>query len=313
MTNQDYDNLRQSVENWQDKKKSYDFTRNYVFGMRRTTYLIIFGILFIYVFSKKDTTSENTTGEKRKNNPTEKSNSNSSEIGNIATNSKYQSHNYYNNNVTEYLETKADGSVFYSTSTRPNPIKMLVTSGDNPNEFVLTFPSGAGDNQKYKMTKSDENIIITPPNGKKQIYTLIKASANTNHGWKTFKHKYGFSIELPDYFSEGILTNDATQSYTDELIEDAMNKSNITVETIGEGSQTSLAATYQSTLTSSENVVYKVLQNNWFVITGQDVNGIYYLKTMIKNGQTHYLSVRYPVSQKERFDKILPRIANSFQ
>lgn len=40
---------------------------------------------------------------------------------------------------------------------------------------------------------------------------------------------------------------------------------------------------------------------------------IFYMKTIIKNGQTHYLKITYPASQKEIFDSILPRISKSFR
>ena len=284
----------------------------------KTSSILLFctavGIVFSFInfFSKTETTPSIT----EKSNPTETPKTQDTQVTQEpqTTNQKYQSHNFYGNNVTEYLEVDASGNVFYSTSTRPNPVKMIVKKIAD-DEFELTFPSGAGDNQRYRMRKASGNLVVFIPNtdAKEQVYTAIKASANANHGWKTFKHKYGFSIELPDYFSEGILSGSGIQSYTDNLTQDVMNKSNIIIETLGEGSQASLATAYHSTLKSSDNVVYNVLQNNWFVVTGQDANGIYYLKTTVKNGQTHYLSVRYPVSQKEQFDKILPRIVSSFQ
>jgi hypothetical protein len=160
MTNQEYDELRQSVENWQNKKRAKQD-----FGMSAPFILIVFGILFIYVFSIKDTASEN-------------SNSNSTTTENIATNSKYQSYNYYGNNVTEYLETKADGSVFYSTSTRPNQIRMIVTAGDKDGYFecFIEFPKGTGDGQRYGINKSGGNLMVVIPytDAKPQVYTPIK-------------------------------------------------------------------------------------------------------------------------------------------
>ncbi len=85
----------------------------------------------------------------------------------------YKSHNYYGNNVTEYLEI-SDGSVVYRTSARPNRIQMIVTKGNKPNESILRFPKGAGDNQRYRMKIADIGIIITTPNGKNQIYSHVQ-------------------------------------------------------------------------------------------------------------------------------------------
>ena len=136
-----------------------------------------------------------------------------------------------------------------------------------------------------------------------------KVSIKTNDTWKIFHHKYGFSIELPDYFSEGALTASGIQYYINDLNENI----NVTVETMGEGSTSSLMKDYQSTINTSTGCDYKVYKNNWFVVSGQDENGIYYFKTIIKNGQTHYLAIHYPQSQKEIFDIILPRISKSFK
>ena len=61
------------------------------------------------------------------------------------------------------------------------------------------------------------------------------------------------------------------------------------------------------------NLGYKILKDNWFVISGKKGNEIYYFKTIIKNGKTHYLRISYPISQKDIFDSILPRISKSFR
>lgn len=75
--------------------------------------------------------------------------------------------------------------------------------------------------------------------------------------WKTFNLKYGFRIELPNYFNIGSLTNSGIQYYTTELNENIM----VTVETIGEGTNGSLAKDFQMEINSTKGIGYKILKD----------------------------------------------------
>lgn len=175
MTKQEYDELNQSADRWKKAKRTYDLTRNQVFGMNASFILVIFGILFIYVFSKKEATSSVIENKHQTETPkTEDKQVIQEPQEQERTNQKYASHNFYGNNVTEYLETDTSGNIFYSTSTRPNKIKMIVKK-NGVDEFELTFPSGAGDNQRYGMRKSSNILVVFIPNtdAKEQIYTNI--------------------------------------------------------------------------------------------------------------------------------------------
>lgn len=142
-----------------------------------------------------------------------------------------------------------------------------------------------------------------------QTINTNSTPSSSSDSWKTFNHKYGFALELPNYFKEGSLTASGIQYYINDLNDNIT----IMVETVGEGSNASLKDDYQFQLKSSEGCDYKILKDNWFVLSGQDKEGIYYQKTILKNGQTHYLSIRYPTTQKDIFDNILPRISKSFK
>lgn len=140
------------------------------------------------------------------------------------------------------------------------------------------------------------------------LFAASIANAQTKN-WKTFNHKYGFKIELPSYFNIGSLTHSGIQYYTTDLNENIM----VAVETIGEGSNGSLAKDFQMEINSTKGIGYKILKDTWYVISGKEGGEIFYMKTIIKNGQTHYLRISYQTSQKEIFDSILPRISKSFR
>jgi len=133
--------------------------------------------------------------------------------------------------------------------------------------------------------------------------------SKTDDNWKTFNHKFGYTIQLPNYFSIGPLTASSIQYYTTDLDENIM----IGVESLGEGSQTSIIKDYQTYLKTTDGITYKVLKENWFVISGQNGNDIFYYKMIVKNNQTHFLMITYPKAQKDLFDNILPRISKSFE
>jgi hypothetical protein len=157
-------------------------------------------------------------------------------------------------------------------------------------------------NSKGKNNQSDDI-------NNESLNSNTNPTTSTNNSWITFNHRYGFSIELPNYFKEGALTASAIQYYVNDLNDDII----ISVETTGEGSMSSLANDYQNTINSESGVDYKVLKNNWYVVSGQNQQDIYYFRTFFKNGQTHYLRIEYPVSKKDIFDSLLPRISKSFK
>ena len=137
--------------------------------------------------------------------------------------------------------------------------------------------------------------------------TTSKETANSNN-WKTFNHKYGFTIQLPNYFSIGSLTASGLQYYTTDIDQNIM----VAVESSGDGSQTGLIKDYQMRLNSEEGIKYKVLRDNWFVVSGENSEGVYYYKGIIKGGQSYFLMISYPSVHKDLMDNILPKISKSF-
>lgn len=142
-----------------------------------------------------------------------------------------------------------------------------------------------------ELEKNNENVIISKD-------------------WKTFNHKYGFSIDLPNNFEEGLLANSGLQWYT---LNGDMNDFYICVETIGEGNSESLRNDYKL-YSEEKNVSYKVYKSTSFVVSGiDDDEKIYYFKAFVKNNQTHYLRITYPNSMKNQIEPLIARISESFK
>lgn len=126
--------------------------------------------------------------------------------------------------------------------------------------------------------------------------------------WQTFHHPHGFTIQLPAYFSVGGMTSSGIQYYKTDRSDQIM----IGVETFGGGHE-ELVNDYTMRQKTSAGVGYKLLKENWFVVSGQDDDGIYYFKEIAKDDRLHSLLLQYPAEHKRLMDSILPRISKSFQ
>ena len=142
------------------------------------------------------------------------------------------------------------------------------------------------------------------------LLILTYTSGYTQVTWKTFTHHNGFKIQLPHYFKKGLLVASGTLQYFDNSLD-----SNITVsvESLGMGTGSELKASYTSDLKLYKGISYKVLKPAWYVISGQDEEGVFYNKSIIRNKMQHHLRIQYPAVQKPIFDTLLGKISSSFK
>lgn len=60
-------------------------------------------------------------------------------------------------------------------------------------------------------------------------------------------------------------------------------------------------------------VTYKVLTNNWFVVSGYNSRKVFYQKTILNKNQFKSFFFEYPESKKKIYDPITKHIAGSFK
>jgi hypothetical protein len=60
-------------------------------------------------------------------------------------------------------------------------------------------------------------------------------------------------------------------------------------------------------------VTYKLLKNNWFVISGFVAGRIFYQKTLLNSGQFKSFYFEYPESQKARYEPLIKGLVASFK
>jgi hypothetical protein len=59
-------------------------------------------------------------------------------------------------------------------------------------------------------------------------------------------------------------------------------------------------------------ITYHRIKNNWFVLSGYSSKNILYIKTYIKNDTIYHLYIKYPERLKKSYNKIVSKIAKSF-
>jgi len=140
------------------------------------------------------------------------------------------------------------------------------------------------------------------------LIVLCSTESKGQLKWKTFTHKNGFSISLPNYFKQGIYV--ATLQYYDNNLDSTID---LAVETVGSGTKADLIKNYNSEIQSNKKISYSLLKAKWYVVSGIDDNIIYYDKIILKHDILYRLTIRYPSEKKETVDKILGKIAESFK
>lgn len=64
---------------------------------------------------------------------------------------------------------------------------------------------------------------------------------------------------------------------------------------------------------AGRTVTYKLLKNNWFVVSGYMGGRVFYQKTIYRNDEFLTFRIDYPEEQKKVFDPITSAIARSFK
>jgi hypothetical protein len=59
-------------------------------------------------------------------------------------------------------------------------------------------------------------------------------------------------------------------------------------------------------------VIYRVLKQRWFVVSGYNGQEVFYEKTILNGDVVDSMTLTYPTANKHRFDRIAARIGNSF-
>lgn len=146
------------------------------------------------------------------------------------------------------------------------------------------------------------------------ILMIYNANAQTPITWKTYNHRQGYTIQLPDSFTETVLAAGGSIQWYDSKIDE---KIQITVECGPDGTQKEMDEDFNRKSTYDYyNVLYSVVKPGWYVVSGRETDNpeiIFYIKGIIKNGKNYCLRIRYPEKSKGLVDPFLGKISASFK
>lgn len=121
--------------------------------------------------------------------------------------------------------------------------------------------------------------------------------------------RYGFSIEYPDIFDESY-GSQSGDGYT--FID---NKRNVELIVSGSNNSTSetAEASYYSAVANRSNVNYEFQKDNWYVVSWQEKNTMYYEKCVIGSGSSNRFTISYPAEDEKLYDEIVGKLFESFK
>lgn len=137
--------------------------------------------------------------------------------------------------------------------------------------------------------------------------------------WNIYSNaRFGYDIEYPDI----LLPQEEAQNGDGRQFVSSDEKSVLTVYGAIDALDTSIDNMYRSTINEykkdGKKILYKVIDKNWFVLSGYDGDKVFYRKTMRQHQVKDDIDIditfimTYPKSQKSTFDKITERISGSF-
>ena len=136
--------------------------------------------------------------------------------------------------------------------------------------------------------------------------------------WNSYSNaRFGYEVEYPDILlpQEEALNGDGRQFISADgksalTVYGAFNVLDLSVEDI-------YRATIDEYKKDGKKVVYKVIDKNWFVLSGYDGDKVFYIKTLRNymrddNDIDATFIMTYPRTENSTFDKITERISSSF-
>ncbi|HEY5125316.1 MAG TPA: hypothetical protein VIK14_16415 [Ignavibacteria bacterium] len=139
-----------------------------------------------------------------------------------------------------------------------------------------------------------------------------KSESNTKYSFNYYANpRFGFSMSYPSNF-----TKDRPPDNGDGQIFRSPDRKFML---LGSGSyypsalDKSIDEIYNESIPNYDQVTYKVLESDWFVISGYDKGKIFYTKSFLRNGTLYTILMEYPESEKDKYDDLVNKLSKSFK
>ncbi|MCS6885472.1 MAG: hypothetical protein RMM17_02400 [Acidobacteriota bacterium] len=138
----------------------------------------------------------------------------------------------------------------------------------------------------------------------------VEAHAQSNDYRIYYNNRFGYSIEYPAnlLIPQGESDNGDGQTF---LSPDGKSKAIVYAgyDVLGE----SLTQLYNRDLKSRKGVTYKLLRQNFFVISGIEDDQVFYRKTFCKKNIIYTFEISYPAAEKPTYDAVTTKMSKSFR
>lgn len=174
---------------------------------------------------------------------------------------------------------------------------------------ILSFKNNVPTN-KFTVSKNVNDAESSDLKNEKNNSFKNNNTTNAGQSYLTYyNERYGFSTKYPANFIPGPLpTNGDGRSFysPDGLEEITVFGSNYTFQTIDDAVKFEIE-------NIGVDLSYKYIHDNWFVISYIKDGYIYYVKEYVGKGSTNTLLIRYPISLKEKYSRLIPILVSSFK
>lgn len=141
------------------------------------------------------------------------------------------------------------------------------------------------------------------------MVSLCASAEQTYHTYSNSRFEYSISYPKELLFPQGEAENGDGQKFLSKEADASLlvyGSHNINAQTIKER--------YREESRGGTKVVsYRVLKDNWFVVSGYISGNIFYQKTILNNDQFKTFYFEYPETKKKTYDPVVKRLSSSFK
>jgi hypothetical protein len=164
-----------------------------------------------------------------------------------------------------------------------------------------------------KKRETKQNTEISTSTGM-PMGTISPVDRPTFSDYATYNNStFNYSIEYPENI---LIPISESESPTGKRFSSSDGQSELTVMGLFNRPGETAEESYQSTLSDYSKrgrvVTYKVLRENWYVISGFDGGRVFYEKTIFNSGMIKLFRFEWPESQRSIYEQITNRISKTF-
>lgn len=172
---------------------------------------------------------------------------------------------------------------------------------------MIIFNVGCAATKTKSISKSSETTTIDTKTNSSDIE---KSSNNAQEQYLLYGNdRFGFSIEYPsDFVVKLVPDNDDGRIFSSKD-----GSAELTVSGINNILNENAKDDFDNLVKEHSNASYKHQERNWFVVSWGDGDKIVYEKEVVGRKVINRFIIKYPLSEKKKYDTIITHLNSSFK